>query len=567
MSGQCTGTNAKGEPCGSAGWKGLATCHSHSTEEQRAQVKAIAKQEADQSVDDDGRVPVDVSNDLVSVRWLTKEVGSKGTPLAGIFYRGGAMVHTPMEGEAGYEPLPGVQGSNTASGEAFTDGLMQMRVVNRDRLLAYVTDKYSTYMRTDRGKKLALIGGTAVGVVVSNPDSAPNLRHLRAVSHTPVVRTDGTILWSPGYDSATGYLFHPDAGLVVPEVPTVPTVAQVREARAIIMKLVADFPWNSPDDKANYLAMMMTPLLRLMCPPPYKWGHLGAHQAGSGKSLLAYILRTLHGGVMRGPLPASSEEVRKQITGILTTTTAPVVQWDNVVKVGGPDVDALVTSSVWDDRVLGQTLMTSAPNDRLWVSTGNNTSFYGDMRRRVLRSHIDPNQERPEDRPPETFGIPNLKGYVRDNRGEILAALLTLVRHWVVEGRQVTVAKADDFGVWIATCRGVLASAGIDGTVDHLDTQLTSEDTDDGWGMFLRSIYKEFGFGVFTSSRLADAINTGAIDTAPDGMKTESNRSIGHWLGNRAGRWAEGFKVVKVKKEDGQEALWKVVSRELDEIS
>jgi hypothetical protein len=43
-------------------------------------------------------------------------------------------------------------------------------------------------------------------------EHAPNLKNLHGVTHTPMLRPDGTILSTPGYDTATGFLYLPRPG-------------------------------------------------------------------------------------------------------------------------------------------------------------------------------------------------------------------------------------------------------------------------------------------------------------------------------------------------------------------
>ena len=44
---------------------------------------------------------------------------------------------------------------------------------------------------------------------------ASNLKDLHGVTHTPMIRPDGTILDTPGYDIATGFLYLPDLDLAI----------------------------------------------------------------------------------------------------------------------------------------------------------------------------------------------------------------------------------------------------------------------------------------------------------------------------------------------------------------
>jgi hypothetical protein len=145
---------------------------------------------------------------------------------------------------------------------------------------------------------------------------------LRGVIHSPVFRPDGSLISDPGYDQATGLLHLPEPGLVVPRVPT-SRPRDVTDAVKLLLEMIDGFPFKSEHYRANYLGMLITPLLRAMAPPPYKLHAIEAHQPGSGKTLLANLSRHIHGGVFRAEMPEDDTELRKQVTTILTVTTGP----------------------------------------------------------------------------------------------------------------------------------------------------------------------------------------------------------------------------------------------------
>jgi len=483
---------------------------------------------------------LEVKNAAVAADFLRAEVGLEGTPLAGMFRRSVDIVFTPRIDEDGYVAL--------TPGPGDDDGPAQVREVTPASLQSRVQFSY----RVVRKRAPALIPGEVVRVVMGDPHLLPNLRPLKGVTHTPMLRADGSVLDKVGYDAASSLLFLPDADLRVPSVPESATVWEVAEAWRLIESMIQDFPFNTVNDRANYLALLLTPLLREVVAPPYKMGAINAHQRGSGKSLLAWILRTVHGGVLRGDLSRDAEEFRKQITSVLDTTTAPIVQFDNVQHVKSSQLDALLTSDTWSDRRLGSGKSITLRNDRMWVVTGNNITFGGDLVRRVLWVSIDPQVPNPEAR--TDFHITNLKGWVRSHRGEILGALLTLVRAWVVAGRPVGASVGeDDFARWIEACRGILAVAGIEGLVG--DTEKVAEsDTDDELGSLLASLLAVYGEKRWTA---ADAVLQLAFDDCPEGMKAGSARSLGKWLSGHEGQWAGGLCV----RSDGVEhkvKLWRL---------
>jgi hypothetical protein len=309
---------------------------------------------------------------------------------------------------------------------------------------------------------------------------------LRAVVHSPVIRADGTILAEPGYDPETRLLHLPEPGLDVPKVPDRPDATDVRRAVALLNEMVAGFPFVTEHHRANFIGFMLTPLLRELVPPPYKMCAITAPQPGSGKSLLATCLRRIHGGIFRSETPPDEAEMRKTISAILETTTAAVVQIDNVTgPLRSSVMSGMLTNARWSDRRLGVNAGPNAhietANDRLWMITGNNVSIGGDLPRRTIPVVIDPRIPHPERR--TGFAITNLESWVAEHRGELLAALLTLIRAWVVAGRPVdTATVSDDYAPWIETVRGILRNAGIEGVFDHPDTQVETGVDDVEWG-------------------------------------------------------------------------------------
>ncbi|MCU1391091.1 MAG: hypothetical protein JWL72_4429 [Ilumatobacteraceae bacterium] len=502
------------------------------------------------ATDDFGRKLIDVSNMDDATEWLRREVGWERTPLAGLFLRDGKLMCTPRIGEDGYVP-PDDNHSD--------DGPAQVRRLTDAQLRAMVDSRYGFYKvrGKDRTMERAVFPADAATLVYNDVGSAPNLRRLAGVTHTPMLRRDGTVLSAEGYDEDSGWLYLPDAGMM--PVPDLPTTQEVQSARALIDQMLEEFPFVTEHDRANYLALLFTPLLRVVVPPPYPLGLIHAHQPGSGKSYLARILRTLHGGALR-PLPGTEEEFRKQITSILTTTTAPVVLFDNVHKLQSAALDALLTSETWSDRRLGRTGDAVATNDRLWLATGNNVTIGGDLLRRLLWINIDPKRPNPELR--TDFAIPNLPGWVRQRRGELLAALLTVLRAWVLaEQPRGPVVRSDDYADWTRATQGILMVGGWLGTVGDVETvQKDSNDEETEWATFLAAVWDKFGGEPWTVRQMLDSVSSEFADenVLPADMNPNSTRSAGMWLKNRKGRWAGGYVLNPAPKTSDSTAQWKV---------
>ena len=103
-------------------------------------------------------------------------------------------------------------------------------------------------------------------------------------------------------------------------------------------------------------------------------------------------------------------------------TTGPVVTHDNLTGVIRSSVlESLLTDSSWSDRWLGQNRSVTAPNDRLWLATGNNAAFGGDLARRIATSALAPPSPDWHER---KFKI-DLDAWMAEQRGALLAAMLT----------------------------------------------------------------------------------------------------------------------------------------------
>jgi hypothetical protein len=534
-----------------------------------------------------GRPGLHVGSPAIAAEWLRVNIGSGH--LAGMFNRDDTLVYTPREGEEGYIPLT----------EDGSDGPAQIRPVSADRLAAIIQYTYScfrTSARTEEDSDGIAITATvrtatmfprsAAKIPVEVPDMLPHLRVLRGVVHSPLVRKDGSILSQSGYDDATRLLHLPALGLDVPEVSDNPTSAEIAAAVALLEEMVANFRFLTDDHKANYFGLLLTPLLRDMVPPPYKMGAISAPQPGSGKSLLASIMRIIHGGVFRSEIPQDEAEIRKNITTILDTTTAPVCEFDNVTGVlRSSTLAGLLTSDRWEDRRLGTNTQISRPNDRLWVITGNNLCIGGDLVRRTVSVTIDPGVPDPHLR--TGFAIPNLEDWTHQRRADLIAALLTLIRAWVAAGRPTRARGSDGFARWIEAIEGILTTAGVPGSFDSAQTTSRSVGSEDEeWAEFLDAVHTVFGTQAWTAKQLLEQVNTiGTVlplskqtqaqparliplDALPSKLAdqvsrsyagpTTASKSLGRWLANHDGRWAGRLTVRSVGKDRTNSMLWRI---------
>lgn len=514
-------------------------------------------------VERDGRLRINVVNKNRTSTWLRHEVGRN--QLAGMFHRDGELVYTPRVGEQGYvKPKTG------------HDGPAQVRIVEPIRLKTAVEVRYSVGVGRQKQEEYTADDGTKQTRTVMewdpkmfpteaamhahdasrNQDDVPNLRVLKGVTHTPLVRKDGSILDKPGYDEASRLLYLPDGDLTVPAINEDPSEIEIRKAVRYIEQIVEQFPFVEDYHRANWYGALFTPIMRDMLPPPYPAFIIDAPAPGSGKSYLAMAVRTVHGGVLRAGFPNEDAEFEKQVVGILADTTAPVVQFDNVRgKVRSAKFEALLTSSSYSARMLGTTNSKTVANDRLWIITANNAEIGGDLARRSYWITIDPRRPRPFER--SGFKL-DLTTWLPAHRGEIIHALMTVVRAWVVAGMPKAAKKrSDDYANWDAAMEGMLAFAGFQGQFGLTEEKHRESDDDTEWGDFLEGVYEAMGSKLFTIAELIEKMETGeswnshpVIDPSKlpgdladkwsrisMGSKAGFTKSLGRWFGYRAGRY------------------------------
>ncbi|GGM65755.1 hypothetical protein GCM10012275_40450 [Longimycelium tulufanense] len=378
--------------------------------------------------------------------------------------------------------------------------------------------------------------------------SWPGLPVLRRIISTPVLRPDGTLLQAPGYDPATGFYLATKTHL--DPVPDHPSRDQVTEARTFLLeKFLRDFPWRTPADRANYLALLVTPIIRPYTRSLSPFGMIEASMPGSGKTILAGCVGLLVGQRVL-TWPDSDEELRKAITTVLADQVGVVV-FDNLTE--GAVIDSavlarLVTERTWTDRRLGTNAAATYPNDRLWLATGNNLRTGGDMASRTVWVRLDPDCPRPEAR--TGFSIPHLDTWILDpaNQATVLRHLLVLILDWTAHGAPTTTAVPNmrQFTRWAHHLGGFLAHHGIPGFLDNAETTRDLDDDAAEWRAFLTRWHHLHGHKPLTANELRvtaePEFGTGVdpwAGTFPTtgGGKLLSAKSLGRKLTGQLDRW------------------------------
>ena len=283
---------------------------------------------------------------------------------------------------------------------------------------------------------------------------------VEAIARSPMIRADGTIFATPGFDPATRMIYCPPPGFVLPFIPEKPTTEEVQAAKTRLLEIVADFLFEEIADRTNFIGFWLTPLIRALV-DVVPMAVFDSPVSGAGKGLLTDVAAITATGEVAAviPPPTTREEWPKLLLSLLDNGRTFIV-FDNLHDVLKSDaLEAALTKPFFQSRQLCYTRERIVPNRAVWAVTGNNVAVSRDMVRRCFRIRIDPHCSQPYLR--KNFKHANLVEYCKSERGNLLAALLVLIRAWFAAGKPAFGGAAlGTYTVWKEMVGGILKNAG-----------------------------------------------------------------------------------------------------------
>ena len=159
---------------------------------------------------------------------------------------------------------------------------------------------------------------------------------------------------------------------------------------------------------------------------------------------------------------ANEEEMRKRLTARLTSAPSHLLLDNLTHRIEGASLSALLTTDdTWTDRVLGLSRDIDLPVRCALIATGNNLQANDELARRMISCRLDAGVDRPEER--SDWRHPNLLAWVRAQRAEIVAAVLTFARAWHLARRPYNGLTLGRYEQWAHVVGGILEVAEIDG--------------------------------------------------------------------------------------------------------
>jgi hypothetical protein len=308
-----------------------------------------------------------------------------------------------------------------------------------------------------------------------------SLLPVMSISRTPVIRADGSVIETAGYDVATGIIYAPDASF--PPVPVNPTQADAAQALAQLRHPFRAFPFVTETDRDAVVAEILTLFTRHLVPRAPAFVH-NAVEAGSGKTKLfdtvASIVIGTAAPLLNAEVLRDETELRKLLT-TLTLGASPFAVFDNAARgemLTSPGLANYLTATVYGDRLLGANEEVKAPTVTTIGITGNAIEIAGDLTRRMLRIDLDAKCERPETR---DFDF-DCEAEARRNRAELVVAALTLLRAHALAGWPQIDGRAllGSFEDWDRLVASAIVFAGGADIVELMDKTRAADPERDG---------------------------------------------------------------------------------------
>jgi hypothetical protein len=342
---------------------------------------------------------------------------------------------------------------------------------------------------------------------------------LTRIVEAPVFARDGTIQTEPGYHSASHTYYAAAPELIVPPIAERPTSAEVREAARLIQEeLLGDFPFVSESCRAHAIAILLHPFAREFIQGPTPLHLVHKSTPGTGGTLLADVLTYPSTG---RPLAVITEgrdedEWRKRLTAKLAGGPQYLLI-DNLRRsLDCAALASMITSPIWEDRILGASEIVRLPVNCCFLATGNNPTVSSEIARRSIPTRLDARVDRPWLR--QSFRHDDLRCWARAHRGELIWAALTLIRHWHVAGQPAGGVRLGMFESWSDVMGGILKQAGIPGFLANLNEFYEEADTEGAaWRAFIGSWWQTHGSEEVTAGTLWEL----AVELLPLGRGAE----------------------------------------------
>jgi DNA polymerase-1 len=438
--------------------------------------------------------------------------------------------------------------------------------LSRGAFLRWLAEGVSCYRRTMTSVESCWPDNQTVEALMA---SADEFALLERVVKAPFVRADGTVSAKNGYDAAEAtFLAMGNSGMDRLEIPDAPTQADARAAaQRLLNDWLGDIPFLDPSSRAGALALVLTPFIRSLV-PLVPLAVVSGRQKGTGKNLFADCFSIVMSGEAASPMQwieDDDDEMRKQVLSAFREGRG-LICFDEAHTIESHTLSRALTAQTYTDRLLGVSTMLSYPNKAVWMALGNNVSVKADMGRRYHRIDLRSPVPNPQDRPSSDFHHPDLRGWTKARRPELVTDILVIVRAWFSAGCPAhdRGSLMGSFEQWDQMLSGILAYAGVPGFLSDLAAKRDESDSSGGyWRDHLEWLRGNRGNEPFTTIQVRqDAISSLGSWPALPGLDNLTDPGFARKLGQEYARhrdeWSGNFRLTKVGQAMGHVAKWRI---------
>jgi hypothetical protein len=296
-----------------------------------------------------------------------------------------------------------------------------------DISLAHMIERYVEFAHTtDTTERVVALPGLFVNHYRGY--RASKLPVVAGIVTAPLILHTGELLADVGLRRDLGLVFRIDPALLA----ALPQRAEIEphHVAAALRFLLDEWFVDVLTDfagKVVLIAIALTIIERVLLPERPGFFVTAGLRGGGKTTAIIMVVAAVTG--LRPPAAAwspSEEERRKALFSYLSQALAVLV-WDNIPRgtaITCPAIEKALTSSSYQDRILGETAIRAVPSTTIQAFTGNNIAPVGDMASRSLSCFIDVTRPDPENRPVKHI---DPVGWTFAHRAKILRALYTIL--------------------------------------------------------------------------------------------------------------------------------------------
>lgn len=430
-----------------------------------------------------------------------------------------------------------------------------IKVVNKDLLVSLLADCSRCVTKSANGAVASAMPSYQImGALLERTEE---FSELTRISQMPFLREDGTICSQRGYDAATT-TFQLNTHLSVDK-----TLSIEESVRILLDDWLGDFPFETEADRANALALVLTPFIRGFV-PLVPLAVVDGLQMGVGKNLLADCVSILMTGKAANTLPYinNEDELKKLITSAFRQASNIFV-FDEAHNINSTSFSRAITSISYSDRILGSSTIAEFPNKVTWMSLGNQVKVSGDMARRIYRIGLHPTTADPHMRSSASFRHENIRQWTIDNRERLVSAALCLITSWYKGGEKRASTSFGSFEAWESIVSGILSNCGVRGFLENQEEWRSETDFDrQHWIQHFMWLSDTFGSKEFTSHDVAKELRNQDAPEMPPGRLDRSAdnfaRSLGAAYSSNKNKIIDGYKLVKCGINRTKTIVWRI---------